>query len=122
MIITMISYFRLSSISLLLSLSLSSSLSLTFSLLFEILPVLFKPQVRCALVPVGSQEHGRQRGHLMNVLPPSILIHLHAMVRSYTCNCSIRVAVKINYSYFMWVIFTPSSNPCNNFHLTERMS
>ena len=49
MIITMISYFRLSSISLLLSLSLSSSLSLTFSLLFEILPVLFKPQVRCLL-------------------------------------------------------------------------
>ena len=40
----------------------------------------------------------------MNVLPPSILIHLHAMVRSYTCNCSIRVAVKINYSSFMWVI------------------
>ena len=23
-----------------------------------------------ALVPVGSQEYGRQRGHLMNVLPP----------------------------------------------------
>ena len=22
-----------------------------------------------ALVPIGSQEHGRQRGHLVNVLP-----------------------------------------------------
>ena len=62
MIITTICYFRLISISLLLSLSLSSSLS--------ILPVLQATSQVFALVPVGSQEYGRQRGHLMNVLPP----------------------------------------------------
>ena len=29
-----------------------------------------------ALVPIGSQEHGRKRGHLMNVLPRYLFIYM----------------------------------------------
>ena len=78
MIITMFCYFRLISISLLLSLSLSSSLSLTFSLLFETLPArpLQATSQVFALIPVGSQQHGRQRGHLVNVLPRYLFIYM----------------------------------------------